>query len=104
MAGILEGKVSVITGGGAGIGWATARLFAAEGCRVVVADIDRAGAERVAGEVSGLAVEVDVADEGEVAQLFAACDEAYGRLDVLVNNAAYVPLRYPPEERFSTAR
>ena len=54
----------------------------------MVADIDAEGARRVADEVSGTAVVVDVADEGEVRSLFEACEGAYGRLDVLVNNAA----------------
>jgi hypothetical protein len=89
----LDGKVAVVTGAAAGIGRATARLYSAEGARVVVADIDAEGARLVADEVSGTAVVLDVADEGEVRSLFEACEGAYGRLDVLVNNAAYVPTR-----------
>ena len=72
-----------MTGGASGIGAATARRLAAEGARVWVADIDLAGAQRVAGEIDGAAVEMDVAD---VASVRAAVVEA-GDLDVLVNTA-----------------
>ena len=88
MSGRLDGKTAVVTGGGTGIGEAIARLFAAEGCRVVVAGRRNEPIARVAGEISGLAVQADVTDEARVAALFKACDDSYGRLDVLVNNAA----------------
>ena len=84
----LDGKVAVITGGGTGIGAEIARAFAKEGCRVVVSGRRRPPIEAVAAEVGGLAVAADVSDEVQVAALIAACDEAYGRLDILVNNAA----------------
>jgi len=87
MAGKLDGKVAVVTGAGAGIGEAIARLYAEEGCRVVVADRQRNAAERVAQDIGGLAAVTDVADEAQVAALFKSCDEAHGRLDILVNNA-----------------
>jgi NAD(P)-dependent dehydrogenase (short-subunit alcohol dehydrogenase family) len=83
----LKGKVAVVTGSGAGIGEAVARLYAEEGCRVVVADRQRNAAERVAKDIGGLAVPTDVADEAQVAALFNSCDEAHGRLDIVVNNA-----------------
>ena len=87
MGGRLEGNVAVVTGGGTGIGEAIARRFAAEGCKVVVAGRRAEPIERVAGQISGLAVPTDVAVEDQVKALFKACDDAYGRLDVLVNNA-----------------
>jgi len=66
--GRLEGKIAIVTGGGSGIGEATARLMAREGAAVVVADIDRAAAERVTSELaSAVAAEVDVSDESSVA-------------------------------------
>ena len=87
MAGVLDGKVAVVTGGGTGIGEAIARAFAAEGCRVVVSGRRAENIERVAGDIAGLAVAADVSKEDDVAALFRSCDAAHGRLDVLVNNA-----------------
>jgi len=87
MAGQLDGKVAVVTGGGAGIGEAISRGFASVGCRVVVADREADWAAGVAHDIAGLAVTADVTSETDVAALFKACDKAYGRLDVLVNNA-----------------
>ena len=87
MSGILDGKVAVVTGGGAGQGEAMARLFAREGCKVVVADIRKELTERVAEEIFGLATGTDISVESEVADLFESCDKTYGRLDILVNNA-----------------
>jgi 2-hydroxycyclohexanecarboxyl-CoA dehydrogenase len=79
----LEGRRALVTGGASGIGAAIAARLAAEGAEVWVADIDVAGAERVAGEVGGQAVELDVT---EIESARAAL-EATGTLDVLVNNA-----------------
>ena len=75
MAGRLEGKVCVITGAGGGMGADAAVRFAEEGAQITVADVDGAAAETVAGEVDGLAVQVDVADEASVAAMYAAAAE-----------------------------
>ena len=83
----LEGRNALVTGGASGIGAATARRLAAEGARVVVADIDEAGAREVAGEVDGEAVGFDVADPEAVRAGVAAAADAAGPLHVLVNNA-----------------
>ena len=85
----LDGKACIVTGAGSGIGRATALLFAREGGRVVVADIDEAAASLVAGEIGGRAVahRVDVADEQQALALASATVNRFGRIDVLVNNA-----------------
>ncbi|MDP6107565.1 MAG: SDR family oxidoreductase [Candidatus Brocadiia bacterium] len=84
---ILAGKVAVVTGGASDIGGAIAKAFANQGCRLVLAGRRRVPLEEVAHEVEGLAVPCDVSVEADVVGLMRACDEAYGRLDVLVNNA-----------------
>lgn len=90
--GQFDGKVVLVTGAASGIGRASVRLFAAEGARVVAADIDLDGAEATAELVRGdggeaLALPVDVADATAVAEMVARTVEAYGRLDVAHNNA-----------------
>jgi NAD(P)-dependent dehydrogenase (short-subunit alcohol dehydrogenase family) len=88
-----EGRVAIVTGGGGGIGRATARRFAADGASVVVADISpdaaNAAVEEIAGEGgTATAFIVDVTDEGSVKDMVAAATGSYGRLDVIHNNAA----------------
>jgi len=83
----LEGRTAVVTGGASGIGAATARRLAAEGARVAVADLDEAGARDVAGEIDGLAVQMDVADTESARAGVEVAEDAFGPLDVLVNNA-----------------
>jgi NAD(P)-dependent dehydrogenase (short-subunit alcohol dehydrogenase family) len=87
----LEGKVCVITGAGGGMGADAAVRFAEEGAKIAVADVDDAAAEKVAGEVGGLAVQVDVADEASVEAMYAAAAERFGGIDVLYNNAGISP-------------
>ncbi len=84
----LKEKVIVVTGGGAGIGRAMVRRFAVEQPRgIVVADRDRAAAERVAVEVGGLAVECDVAREESIVALVERAVEKYGPIDLFCSNA-----------------
>jgi NAD(P)-dependent dehydrogenase (short-subunit alcohol dehydrogenase family) len=85
----LEGKVAVVTGAANGIGRALAIGFAAEGMRVVAADIDEAGTKETVAEIGGDAVarRVDVADAASVAALADECFGDFGHVDLLVNNA-----------------
>src|ERR1700732_3430393 len=88
----LKDKVAIITGGAHGMGEAEARLFAAEGAKVVVADILAQLAEGGAADIraaGGTALEagIDVTREAEWVELIAKCVRNYGRLDILVNNA-----------------
>ena len=85
---LCEGKVAIVTGGGRGLGAAYCRALAAEGASVVVADITEAGAREVAGEIGGFAVTVDVSDEASVRSMVAQALDRYGRIDILINNAA----------------
>jgi meso-butanediol dehydrogenase / (S,S)-butanediol dehydrogenase / diacetyl reductase len=90
----LSGRIAIITGAGSGIGHETAKLFAAEGATVVVADRNEAAAKRVAAELAdsscrGEAHVVDVSREDDVAAMVAAVVARHGRLDILVNNAGY---------------
>jgi NAD(P)-dependent dehydrogenase (short-subunit alcohol dehydrogenase family) len=89
--GRLDGKICVITGAGGGMGAEAARVFAAEGAQVCVADVDGEAAEAVAREVGGLAVQVDVADEASVRAMYGAAAVRFGGIDVLYNNAGVSP-------------
>ena len=85
----LEGKVAFITGAAAGIGRATAILFAREGARVAIADISAAGAEETAHLAGNgaIAIRTDVTDEASISAAIRATEEKFGRLDILHNNA-----------------
>ena len=99
-----DGKVLFATGGGSGLAEATARRFAAEGGRVAVADLDGARAEEVAGELGGVGVACDVADEASVQ---AAVERAHGELgsiDCVFNAAGHAdfgPIEDWTLERFN---
>ena len=83
----LAGKVAVITGAGSGIGRASARLFAAEGAKVVVAEIDEALGAASAREAGARFVRTDVTDEASVARMVKQAKDAFGHIDVLLNCA-----------------
>lgn len=94
----LSNKVAVITGGGSGIGRATCKLFASEGARVVVGDIDEKGGnetveliKKAGGEA--IFVRCDVTKESDVKQLFDKSVSAYGQVDVLFSNAGIEMVR-----------
>ena len=87
----LDGKVAIVTGGASGIGEATARMFAAEGARLVIADMDGSAGETLAKELGdAFFCRTDVTLEDEVANVVAYAVDRYGRLDCMVNNAGIV--------------
>jgi NAD(P)-dependent dehydrogenase (short-subunit alcohol dehydrogenase family) len=97
--GLLNDRIAVVTGGGGGIGAATARLFADQGAQVVIADIDAELAQLTADQItasggSAFAAVTDVRDAGQVAELARSVLERHGRVDVLVNNVGHW-LRHP---------
>ncbi|TIQ34729.1 MAG: SDR family oxidoreductase [Mesorhizobium sp.] len=85
----LKDKAVIVTGAGAGIGAAVTTLFMKEGARVLAADRDGARASEVADRTGALAMAADVSDEASVAAMVRRAQEAFGRIDVLVNNAGY---------------
>ena len=95
--GRLTGKSAVVTGAGSGIGRATAELFAREGARLVVTDIQPESLTRLQSELVAAGAEVeavvgDVSLEADVKQMVQAAVDRYGRLDVMVANAGIIPL------------
>ena len=101
----LQGKTAVITGAASGIGRACARLFAARGARVVVADLDAEGAHRVAEELgeAGHAVAVDVTDRAAVEAMVRTGLERFGSVDILVNSAGITRRNVPADADFEAA-
>jgi NADP-dependent 3-hydroxy acid dehydrogenase YdfG len=91
MSSILHGKVALITGGGSGVGQATAKLFLEEGAKVAIAGRDgvklKAAAEAIPGGQQILVVATDVTDPVQVKNLVAQTIKQFGRIDILVNNA-----------------
>ncbi|OOY26118.1 3-oxoacyl-ACP reductase [Thioclava sediminum] len=94
----LEGKSAIVTGAGSGFGAGIARRFAAEGARVLVADLNAEAAQAIADEIGGVACTVDVSRDADVAALAQAARAAFGQIDILVNNAGTTHLPKPMEE------
>src|SRR6201987_2522374 len=91
MAGILEGKVALVTGGGSGIGRATAVAMAREGARVAGSDLSKDGIEAPVGLINAaggqsIGIGGDVANEADVASMVARTVSAFGRIDCAFNN------------------
>jgi len=105
---LLRDRVAIVTGGAQGLGEAICRRLAREGAHVVVADLNLAGAERVAAEIAAqagqraVAAGVDVTDENQVAAMVQRAVDEFGRLDVLVSNAGI--LIAGPVDEFPAAR
>ena len=95
MAGRIEGRTAVVTGGCSGIGLATVRRFVEEGARVVIGDIDEQRGHQLVGQLGGadLAtfVKVDVTSQDEVDALFQTAKDTYGSVDIAFNNAGISP-------------
>jgi 3-oxoacyl-[acyl-carrier protein] reductase len=92
---MLEGKVVIVTGSAKGIGQHAAKTFAEQGAKIVVADFDHGRLQRTAGELAQLTetlgVPLDVRDEDDVKKMVDQVMNRFGRIDVLINNAAIVP-------------
>lgn len=99
----LTGRVALVTGGASGLGQAAAHGLAAAGARVIIADLDEAGAVATAAAITAAGgppsrgLRVDIADETSVTSLFSEVDAWAGRIDVLVNAAFVPPIRTYPE-------
>ncbi|WP_410620701.1 SDR family oxidoreductase [Amycolatopsis sp. cmx-8-4] len=104
MAEHLAGKVVVITGGGQGIGAATASALARLGARVVIGDLDQVRAEKTAGELGADALPLDVTDIRGFTEFLDEVERRHGRIDVLINNAGIMPLAGLEEESDATTR
>jgi 3-oxoacyl-[acyl-carrier protein] reductase len=85
--GLLESKIAIITGGGRGIGKATAQLFINEGATVVIAEFDEVSGQSTANELGAHFIKTDISNEESVNALFNFVSSEFGQLDILVNNA-----------------
>lgn len=90
----LKGKIAIVTGGASGFGAGIAKKFAAEGAKVMVADLNFSAAEEIATEIGGIAQLCNVSDPSSISEMREAVLSAYGHLDILVNNAGttHLPL------------
>ena len=89
----LDSRIVLITGAARGIGAATACRLAREGVRLVMADVDGVGVEKVAAELGAVAVQADVTNAADIARMLDAPYRRWGRLDVLCNNAGVIRLQ-----------
>src|SRR3954469_21577462 len=89
--GLLDGKAAIVTGSARGIGRATAELFAGEGAKVLINDLDADVAEQTASEISGETAVYggDLTQTGAADDLVATAVDAFGSVDIVVNNAGY---------------
>ncbi|WP_043829291.1 glucose 1-dehydrogenase [Muricoccus aerilatus] len=85
----LQGKVALVTGAASGFGEGIAREYAAQGAKVAVADLNLEGARRVAGEIGGVAFGGDVSRAADIEAMVKGTVEAFGGLDIVVNNAGW---------------
>jgi 3-oxoacyl-[acyl-carrier protein] reductase len=90
--------VAIVTGGGSGFGAGIAQLFAAEGAKVVVADVNGQAAAEVASGIDGVAVTANVAREDDTLRMIGTATDRFGRLDILVNNAGVTHVNQPMTE------
>src|SRR3972149_6163605 len=91
--GSVTGRTVLVTGAARGIGAACARRLAAEGARLVLADVDGAGAEKLAGELGQVAIKADVTRDEDIEGMVEEPYRLWGRLDVLFNNAGVIRLQ-----------
>ena len=103
--GVLDGKAAIVTGSARGIGRATAELLAENGAQVLINDLDGDVAEQTSGEIGGetVAFAGDLTKEGVADELVATAVEAFGQLDIVVNNAGYTwdgPVHKMSDEQF----
>jgi 3-oxoacyl-[acyl-carrier protein] reductase len=96
----LNGKTAIVTGGASGFGEGIVRKFLSEGAQVVIADINLSAAQIIADELGkeSVAVQVDVADGTSVENLQALASEAFGRIDIIINNAGVTHFPTPLDE------
>ena len=97
----LAGKVAVVTGGASGIGASSARALSLKGAKVVIADINKDGAKKVANELGALAITCDISKEDEINKLVRKCEQEIGPIEIFFSNAAVAtggnPLDTPVE-------
>ena len=88
--GRLDGKVALITGGSMGLGEADARIFVAEGAKVIIADVNETAGKAVAEDIGATFMQLDVTDEKNWARVIEEIKQTFGQLNILVNNAGIV--------------